>query len=319
MTLRILLIESEAEELLFLQDVLREIEQERLLAEWPQIEPLYAATWAEAEKILATSASQVILLDVKVGDQRAQTFQSAQTAAPDVPVILLLDSGDEELAARLIREGAEDFLLKNEVDCAPLAHAIRNAVLRHRRLSAAQAASLTDSLTGLPNRSGFLACAERDRKLAERLDRRWMLLVAEPRNLAEISRALGQQRRDLELVEAAEQLRSIATPADLVSRIGDRHFALGVFDSEVESAEEAWARIRAAAAEHRIDIGASIFDRERPLSLDAMFDQAMADLPQTQDAGARQTSAENLAARDVKDGRRQINAQIAAAVRGVRP
>ncbi len=288
MTLRVLLIESEAEELLFLQDVLREVEQERLLPEWPQIEPLYAATWVEAQRILATSAPQVILLDIEfgekeAGEKRAETFQSLQARTPDIPVILLLNPTDEELAARLIREGAEDFLFKHQVDCAPLAHAMRNSILRHRLLSAARAAAQADSLTGLANRVGFLAIAERDRKLAERINRRWMLLVAEPRNLAALSRALGEQRRDLELVEAAEQLRSIATPADLVARIGERHFALSIFDGDVETAEEAWVRIRAAAAEHRIDIGASIFDRSRPLSLDAMLDQAMADLPQTRE------------------------------------
>ena len=290
MTLRVLLIESEAEELLFLQDVLREMEQERLLPEWPRIEPLYAATWAEARRILSTSPPHVILLDLDsgedagekdAGEKPAETFQSVQAGAPDVPVILLLNPAAEELAAQLIREGAEDFLLKHQVDCVPLAHAVRNAILRHRLLSAARAAAHSDSLTGLPNRVGFLAVAERDRKLAERLNRRWMLLIAEPRNLTALSHALGEQRRDLELVEAAEQLRGIATPADLVARIGERHFGLSIFDGDVESAEEAWVRIRAAAAEHRINIGVSIFDRSRPLSLDAMLQQALADLPQT--------------------------------------
>src|SRR6202044_1994536 len=96
-------------------------------------------------------------------------------------------SGDEALAVKLMREGAEDFLLKKSIDCAPLAHALRNAVLRHRLLTAARAAALTDSLTGLCNRAGFLLLAARDRKLAERLQRRWMLLTAEPRNLTEIA------------------------------------------------------------------------------------------------------------------------------------
>jgi two-component system, cell cycle response regulator len=288
MTLRVLVIESEAEELLFLQDVLREIEQERLLPEWPQIEPLFAANWAEAERILSTSPPHAILLDLELDpdgkhsadEQCTQMFGLVQTAAADVPVILLLEAGDEPLATRLMRKGAEDFLLKGQIDCAPLAHALRNAVLRRRLLSAARASSLTDSLTGLANRAGFLGIAARDRKLAERLKRRWMLLVAKPRNLEEISRALGEQRRDLELVEAAEQLRGMITPADLAARIDDRHFAVGVFDTEVESVEEAWLRMRHAAAEVRMDVGASIFDPGRPLSLDAVMELAMADLPQ---------------------------------------
>jgi GGDEF domain-containing protein len=282
MTLRVLLIESEAEELLFLEEVLREIEQERWLPEWPRIEPLCAATWAEAERMVRTSPPHAILLHV---EPLAEVFRLAQAAAPEVPVIVLLEGGDEALATRLMlgtrlmRDGAEDFLFKGQIDGALLAHTLRNAVLRHRLLSAARAGSLTDSLTGLANRAGFLTMAARDRHLAQRLDLRWMLLVAEPRALARMSPPLVQQRRDLELLGAAEHLRGIATPADLVGRIGDRHFAMSVFDGEVETLEEAWVRIRRAAAERRMDVGAAIFERTRPRTLDALLEQALADLP----------------------------------------
>jgi diguanylate cyclase (GGDEF)-like protein len=146
-------------------------------------------------------------------------------------------------------------------------------------LAAARAAALTDSLTGLCNRAGFLASAARDRKLAERLERRWMLLIAEPKNLTEIAVAFGEQRRDLELVEAADHLRCLITPADALARIGERHFAISVFDGETESVEQAWARIRNAAAERRIELGVSIFHGANPLSVDAMIEQALADLP----------------------------------------
>jgi diguanylate cyclase (GGDEF)-like protein len=302
MTLRVLLIESQAEELLFLQDVLREIEQERLLPEWPEIECYCAATWAEAQRILSTSLPHAILLGVKQLDGKqpevkrlesgpdelapdSTPFRSVQAAAPDVPVILLLEPAEEPQALRLMRDGAQDFLFKSQIDCGPLAHALRNAVVRHRILSAARAASLNDSLTGLPNRAGFLAIAARDRKLAERLGRRWMLLVAEPHNLLQITEAFGEQHRDLALAGIADQLRGLATPADLVARIGERHFAISVFESNVESAQAAWARIRAAAAEHRIDVGASIFDpgfdSSRTFTVDAMLEQSLADLPQT--------------------------------------
>ncbi len=284
MTLRVLIVEPEAEELLFLQDVLREIEEERLLPEWPQIEPQCAVTWSEARRMLSTSPPHAILLNPQIDAQIDPAHAPAelrliQNIAADIPVIVLAGGGQEELAIQLIREGVQDFVFKKQLDCAPLAHSLRNAILRHKLLAAARSASLTDSLTGLPNRAAFLSMATRDRKLAERLGRRWMLLIAEPRNLEQISLALGGQRRDLELLEAAEQLRGIITPADLMGRIGERHFAISVFDGEAESAEEAWARIRTSASQSRIEIGASIFDVSRPTSLDAMLEQALDDLP----------------------------------------
>jgi diguanylate cyclase (GGDEF)-like protein len=287
MNLRVLLIVSEPEEMLFLHEVLREIEDGRWLPEWPRIEPLSAATWQEAEPILSASPPHAVMLDLDLAGKglgladkpAAGTFRLVQAMAPDVPVILVLNSEDEARAVKLMREGAEDFLFKNRIDCAPLAHALRNAVLRHRLLASARGAALTDSLTGLSNRAGFLVSATRDRKLAERLGRRWMLLIAEPRNLTEIAAAFGEQRRDLELLEAADRLRCMVTPADGLARIGERHFAISVFDGETESVEQAWARLRHAAAERRIEHGVSIFHNQNPLSVDAMIEQALADLP----------------------------------------
>jgi diguanylate cyclase (GGDEF)-like protein len=288
MNLRVLLVESVSEEALFLQDVLSELNELRAANE-PQIEATHAASWSEAECLLSDKATlpHLLLLDPDLTDrQGAETFRCAQAAAPDLPVILLIDSGDESMAVKLMREGAQDYLVKKNIDCEPLAHAMRNAVTRQHLLTAARAAALTDALTGLPNRAGFLALASRDRKLAERLDRRWMLLIAVPRNLREIVAAFGDQRRDLELVETADHLRSSASPTDLVARIGAGQFAVSVFDTEIESAEEAWIRIRNAAAERRIDVGGSIFDPSRPLSLDAMLEQAAQDLQPSRHAEA---------------------------------
>jgi PleD family two-component response regulator len=296
MNLRILLIESEPEDLLFLHDAFQEIEDGRWLPEWPRIEPVVAATWQEAEPMLSANPPHAILLDLEAADKSgAQTFRRAHAMFPDVPVILMLDSGNEALAVQLIREGAEDFLFKKSIDCAPLAHALRNAVLRRRRAAAARAATLSDSLTGLCNRAGFLVSATRDRKLAERLGQRWMLLIAEPRNLTDIALAFGEQRHDLEVIEAAEHLRCIVTPADALARISEHHFAISVFDCEAESVEQAWERMRNAAADRRIELGVSIFNGQNrqgqnSLSVDDMIEQALADLPRPKESQSQERS-----------------------------
>jgi diguanylate cyclase (GGDEF)-like protein len=287
MTLKVLVVESETEEVLFLHDVLREVEDEGWLREWTSIETQHAATWAEAIEKLSVPPSlshsdglpHVILLNPDLSDsQGAGTFRRLQSIAPDVPVILTISSADQSLGDKLMREGAQDFLFRKQIDCGPLSHAIRNAVHRHRLLTAARAATMIDALTGLPNYALFTLRGNRDRKLAERMNHRWMLLILEPRNLDELLEVHGDQRRDLALVEAADHLRSIACPSDAAARIGNNSFAITVFDSELETLEEAWIRIRSAAAERRLDVGASIFDPSRPLTLEAMVAQARQDL-----------------------------------------
>src|SRR6185437_11655450 len=263
MILRVLLAESQPEEVIFLNDALTEVEDEGWLREWAHLEILHADSLESALELLenAYAAPHIVLLNPDLADsQGAGTFRRLQAAAPEIPVILLVSAEDHSLADKMIREGAQDFLYRKQLDCAPLAHAIRNAILRQRLLNAARAGSMVDSLTGLPNRALFELRAERDRKLAERMDRRWMLLMVEPRNLTELAAIHGEQRRDLALVEAADQLRSITCPADTISRIGAHSFAITVFDTELETVEEAWMRIRSAATERRLDVGASIFD-----------------------------------------------------------
>jgi two-component system cell cycle response regulator len=277
--LRILILEPDPEYLQFLREVLMEIESGRYWSNWVRFDTLDAACWDEAAAMLASEPIDILLLDTQLPDCRGlETFHRAQTIASSIPMILLAEPDDEDAAVRMVREGAQDFLLKTQVDCAPLAHAIRNAVERHRLLSAARAAVVTDSLTGLPNRVEFFTFADRDRKLAERLRRRLMILVAEPKNLTELATAFGEQRRDLALVEAADHLRSLAGPADLVARIGETRFGIAIFDTDFESVEEAWARIHAAAFGHRMLVGAAIFDSDHPASLDALLHQAALDL-----------------------------------------
>jgi two-component system, cell cycle response regulator len=277
--MRVLLIESEQEDGLFLRDVLMEIGEGRYWDNWVNMEVLHAASWEQASAILANESVDIALLDLDLSDsQGVETYRRAQNAAPAVPIVLLVGAQEEFLGLRLVRDGAQDFLVKKEVDCAPLAHAMRNAIERHRILTASRAASTHDTLTGLLNRAGFVTSADHDRKLAERLQRRLLVMVAEPKNLGEIVTAYGEQRRDLGLVEAADHLRSLAGPADLVARIGCTRFGLAIFDTDFESVESAWSRIHGALEEHRIRCGAAIFSADHPATLDSLLEQAASDL-----------------------------------------
>jgi PleD family two-component response regulator len=239
---------------------------------WVHLETSYAATCADAAAVLAAEPVDILLLDPDLPDhQGAEAFRRLQAAAPHVPVVLLVEPSAASLAERLVREGAQDFLLKQEVDCGPLARAMRNALERHRLLAATRATAMTDGLTGLLTRPAFLTLADRDRVLAARLSRRMMILVAEPADLDG-----GPQRRDLALVDAADGLRNLAGPAALVARIGASRFGVAVFDTEAEPVEEIRSRFR--VSDGRIAVGVALFDPRDPVSLDALLEQAALNL-----------------------------------------
>jgi PleD family two-component response regulator len=271
--MRVLLIESKPEDVLFLRDVLTEIGEGGYWDNWVNLEVLEASSWSEAWAILKSEPLDIVLLDLDFpGTQGIETFRRAQQAAQHLPVVLLVGSSEESLGLWLLRDGAQDFLVKKRVDCAPLAHAMRSAIERHRLLTASRASSTRDTLTGLPNSVGFLSCANRDLKLAARLGRRVMVMIAES------PFACDDQRRDLALVETADHLRSAAGPADLLARIGLTQFGMSVFDTAAESLESARARIQRALRKHDIQIGTAIFSSDDPATLDGLLEQAASEL-----------------------------------------
>jgi PleD family two-component response regulator len=272
--MRVLLIESEPEDVVFLRDVLMEIGEGRFGSKWVNISVLEANTWKEATGLLANHPVDVILLDLDLPDsQGIETFRRAQQSAQAIPVILLLGAYEESLGVQLVRDGAQDFIVKKQADCAPLAHAMENAVERHRLLAAARAGSNHDVLTGLFNRSGFLMAADRDRKLAEKLGCRLMVMIAE------LTGAYEGQRRDLALVEAADRLRSITGPSDLLGRIDPTRFGISIFESATESFDAVRIRVQTALRQYRLQAGAAVFSPDQPSTLDALMDEATKDLP----------------------------------------
>ena len=274
MTVRVLLAESETGNTLFLREVLTELDGARYWTVWVQLETAFASTCGDAAAILAAEPVDILLLDPDLPDyQGADAFRRLQAAAPDVPIILLVESCAVSLGERLVREGAQDFLLKSEVDCGPLARAMRNALERHRLLAAARATAMTDGLTGLLTRPAFLTLADRDRVLAERLSRRMMILVAEP-----ASPDGGSQRRDLALVDAADGLRNLAGPAALVARLGPSHLGVATVDTEAESVEGIRSRFHGTIDDGSIVFGTAMFDPQHPVSLDSLLEQAVLNL-----------------------------------------
>jgi len=86
-----------------------------------------------ALELLAGGRIDVVLLDLQLPDSRgSETFITAHRAAPDVPIIVLSESDDEELALETVQLGAHEYLVKGRVDSHLLHRALRYAIERAR-------------------------------------------------------------------------------------------------------------------------------------------------------------------------------------------
>jgi diguanylate cyclase (GGDEF)-like protein/PAS domain S-box-containing protein len=147
-----------------------------------------------------------------------------------------------------------------------------------------RALSLTDELTGLYNRRGFLAMAEQQMKVARRLKKPTLLISADLDGLKTINDTLGHHEGDLALIEAGRIMRECFRESDIVARIGGDEFV--VFQMENEPVDEAVlvSRVQKKLDAHNaqkngayalsLSVGTARFGHDTVLSLTEMLDAA---------------------------------------------
>src|SRR5271155_3145147 len=86
---------------------------------------------SDAEKHLALCAFDLILLDLGLPDaQGLGAVRRAHAVAPRVPLVVLTGMDDESLAAQCLQVGAQDYLIKGQIETRGLLRALRYAVER---------------------------------------------------------------------------------------------------------------------------------------------------------------------------------------------
>jgi diguanylate cyclase (GGDEF)-like protein len=86
--------------------------------------------------------------------------------------------------------------------------------------------ALTDELTGLYNRRGFMALAERQLKIGRRSGRGMLLFVMDVDRLKQINDSFGHFEGDRALKRTAEVLEKTFRDSDVLARLGGDEFAV---------------------------------------------------------------------------------------------
>lgn len=85
----------------------------------------------EAKTRLATDEFDVMLLDLGLPDaQGLDSVQQVHALAPDIPLVVLTGLDDERIASLALQEGAQDYLVKGQIDVPGLRRAVRHAIER---------------------------------------------------------------------------------------------------------------------------------------------------------------------------------------------
>jgi diguanylate cyclase (GGDEF)-like protein/PAS domain S-box-containing protein len=123
-TVRILLVEDNAGDARLLREMLREPASRRY-------DFAHHESMEKAAAHLGGNPVDIVLLDLGLPDsQGLDAVWRARAAAPHVPLVVLTGRDDETLAAQALQEGAQDYLVKGQIDARGLRRALRYAIER---------------------------------------------------------------------------------------------------------------------------------------------------------------------------------------------
>jgi PAS domain S-box-containing protein len=126
MEIRVLLVEDNPGDARLLWEMLAQ-------ATSAQFELTHVGRLCEALQRLHKTAFDLVLLDLSLPDsQGLETFARVYGQTPGIPIIVLSGLDDEALAVKAVREGAQDYLVKGQVDGNLLVRAMRYAIERKR-------------------------------------------------------------------------------------------------------------------------------------------------------------------------------------------
>ena len=135
-SLKVLMIEDDVD---FSDTIRILLEQEKA---WP-IETVQARTIKEALEHVNGGDINAILTDLSLPESNGlDTFMQVRLIAEHTPIVVLSANRDFWTAIQSVREGAQDYLLKGEINGPLLARALYYAVERHHSLETLRQLSL---------------------------------------------------------------------------------------------------------------------------------------------------------------------------------
>jgi diguanylate cyclase (GGDEF)-like protein/PAS domain S-box-containing protein len=160
----------------------------------------------------------------------------------------------------------------------------RDITERKRAIEELESLSLTDDLTGLYNRRGFLTLVEQELKHATRTDERFVLVFADLDGLKQINDQFGHHEGSHAIVKAAEILKQTFRTSDIIARLGGDEFTVLALAASGDNAETIKERLQEKVREFNvrrdlpyelsISVGIVLLDAYSQLSIEELISKA---------------------------------------------
>jgi diguanylate cyclase (GGDEF)-like protein len=181
----------------------------------------------DALQQLTENTFDVVLLSLQLPDGRGLgSLNKIQGVSPRVPIVVLGGINDEELALYAVQAGAQDYLVKNQLERNLLIRSLLYAIERKRTEERLSHLAQYDVVTGLPNRVLFRDRLTRALAHAQRKKQMVALMFLDLDHFKSVNDSLGHDVGDQLLKAVAERLKSCLREGDTIARLGGDEFTI---------------------------------------------------------------------------------------------
>jgi two-component system cell cycle response regulator len=184
----------------------------------------------------------------------------SQDRTRHLPIIIVVEPGDEARLLRGLDMGVNDYLMR-PIDRNEMLARVRTQIKRKRysdflrtRLEESVELAVTDSLTGLHNRRYMETHLKTLVTEAANSGRPLSVLVADIDHFKRINDTYGHDAGDAVLKEFAARFRRNTRSIDLACRLGGEEFVVIMPDTDIARAIQVGERLRACIAEDSFQI-----------------------------------------------------------------
>ena len=140
----ILIVEDDASVVKFMRRAFESVQN-------PKFDVVHAGSIKAATDLLKEWRHDLVLLDLGLPDSTGLNgLERLLKAAPESPIVIMTGAGDDEIAAKAVELGAEDFLQKGQVDFKRIFRTVLFAIQRQRK-RASGAATVPENLKQIVN------------------------------------------------------------------------------------------------------------------------------------------------------------------------
>lgn len=220
----ILLIEDDPGDALLIEEML---EQQECKAQIIRVERL-----ADGILFLQQNRCDIVLLDMNLPDSSGlSTVTRLQDVAANTPIIVLTGISDESFGVDSVKSGAQDYLIKGDIDGRVLKRAMFYAVERHKLEIALkntrdifERQARIDYLTGIYNRLMFNELLEAELQRAKRYKGSLSLIMFDLDHFKNINDTYSHTVGDHVLREVAHLVSENIRGHDVFARWGGEEF-----------------------------------------------------------------------------------------------